>query len=155
MEPNRALARASYLIAAYWFVSSLTDVITRAWPMHPGDPRWRFQILGAFSDGTTLPAIALFLAMGTAVWLRQPRARRFVGAVSLVFAAVVVVLACFFAIDYANVKGTLPAAVQRGATVATSMAVIKYLAAIVAFALMGLAGFVKRKPALAPAAATR
>ncbi|MEO8946321.1 MAG: hypothetical protein ABI338_07470 [Gemmatimonadaceae bacterium] len=153
METTRPLARAGYLMAALLVVLPLFDAITRFIPMQLGDQKWRFQAAGNFSNATLVPLIGLLIALAFTFYADDPRTRRFVGIVCIVFAVAVLALAGTFATDYFGVRAEIPPRLQHGVALASLAAFCKEILAIIVLLLLA-AGSLRARvalPAVVPA----
>ena len=140
MEKNKSLAHAGYLIGALLFVIPLCDTLMRVWPMQFGNQNWRFQIVGGLSSITLVPLIGFLVGLVATVYVGIDRARRSIGVFCFALVAMLVILAALFIVDYFRLRASFQPRFQQAAMIASTTAVVKFVATIVVLALLGLAG---------------
>lgn len=133
-------------MAALLVVLPIFDAVARFIPAHLSDQKWRFQVGGNFSNTTLVPLVGLLIALAVSFYADDPRTKRFVGIVCIIFAVAVLALAVTFTMDYFAVRADIPPRLQHGVGLASIAAVAKEILAIIVLLLLAASSF--RDPVL-------
>lgn len=141
METNKQLVRAGYLLSAALFFIPLIDAAMPLLPLQLGEPRWRWGVIGQFSNVLLVPMLGLLLAIALATLSDGRRVKRVVGAFCGILALILTAMSVSFALDFFQVRTLVPSNMRHAMTVASSTALIKNILAIITLALLSRAGF--------------
>lgn len=144
-------------MAALLVVLPIFDAVTRFIPMHLSDQKWRFQVGGNLSNTTLVPLIGLLIALVFTFYADDPRTRRFVGIVCIVFALAVLALAGLFSADYFGVRADVPPRIQHGVALASLAALCKEVLAVIVLVFLAVGSLRDRVvvPVVAPSRVRR
>ena len=135
MNPYRQLASAAYVVAAVLIAYPLVDSAVSVMPWHVGSAQWRFGAVGLLSNTLMIVALGAFIAVGTAVSLKQDRTRRLLGFVSWTCAGLLFVTSAAFALDALQSRGGIRSDMLISYQLASMTAEIKLLVGVVSFVL--------------------
>ena len=141
METTKPLARAGYLLAAALILIPIIDSAAPMLPLRLTDERWRWGVVGQFSNVMLVPLIGLLIAMGLAQFTGARRIKRFIGIVSGILAIILAIMSVFFILDYFQVRTLVNPNAQRAMGIASTTAFIKNILSIIVLALLSRAGF--------------
>lgn len=139
MESTR-LIRAGYWLAAILVLFSIANWVASIWPMHPDQVRWRFGAVGALSNVALTPLLGLFLALTLAVVFNHGRVARTLGWICMILTACMVLLVLGFTLDFLQTRALSDPRLHHTIDIASSLAILKQIGIIIAFALLGLMG---------------
>lgn len=125
-----------YLLAALLVLEPMGDLLSQVLPLQPSVLAWRFGFLGFFANNLLTPLLGATLAMVAAAYLGHGRALRVFSILSLVVAVVLVVALGGFTLDALQLRRSVQPAMASRYDAGAAIAVAKYLAAIVGFAVL-------------------
>lgn len=137
----RHLSWPAYTVAIALTVVPVVDALLVVWPPRLGVERWRFGAVGMLSNALLLSTLGLLVALVTAMARQHRKILRTIGMASAVSAAVAVLVLLLFVIDSTHTRAAVSPEQNLSYAVATVMAVVKQIFAIVsliAFAIAGL-----------------
>ena len=138
---TRALERvagAGYFLAFLLIVTPAIDYATNITPWRPGSVDWRYAAVGLLSGFLLTPLLGMALASLLAA-TGQRRARVVVGIVNVLCAAGLVILIPLYALDFLQVRASVPAADVAPFTLGGLKALAKHVTAAIAFLWLGVA----------------
>lgn len=121
------LAHVGYIVAALFILVPLLDIATLGLPAQPGDPAWRFGVLGAASNYLLTASFGLALACWTAAWYRHARTLRVLAVGSTLFGLVLFAALVEFALDVLQLRGAVSGLDQQAFRIGSAKAGIKYI----------------------------
>ncbi len=104
---QRTLSHALYVVAAMLIVIPLSDALPVLWPLRAGTTEWRFGVVGILSGALTLPLLGAFLVLAAAGLLGHRQVLAVAAWLAFVLAAVLVLAAGLFAMDFIEVRARL------------------------------------------------
>lgn len=143
MEPTKVISRPGFLLAALLFLFPLGDFLTTVYPYRFGEVRWRFGAIGSLGNVTLLPLLAIFIALVISVMLDMRRARRVLGWLCAIFAALFGVMIVLFMLDFFQMRGQVKPQFQKVMDVAATGSLIKQmltLLTLIWFSRLGMSG---------------
>jgi cytochrome c biogenesis factor len=155
MESNKPLARAGYLLAAALVIIPIIDSTVPLLPLRLGDERWRWGVVGQFSNVMLVPLVGLFLAMALAQFTDARRLKRILGIIAGILALALAVMSVSFVLDYFQVRTLAKPTAQHAMGVASTTAFIKNIVSIIVLALLSRAGFAGPRVLATPAKARK
>jgi hypothetical protein len=136
----RRLAGPAYLIAALMVFIPIMDLFSNMVPIRPGDPAWRYGVIGLGSGFLLTPMLGMVLAVLISVVVNQDKVARAIGWVNLGGAILLVPLGGLFLLDAIQVRGAVLPDALPGFDIGVVKAVVKFGTAIVAFGWLGTVG---------------
>jgi hypothetical protein len=131
---------AAYTIAALLFLFPLLDTLAAVVPINAGDVSWRFHALQRLSAALLPSLLGVLLALTFALFLEQTKVIRGIAIASGIWAVVVAGAALLYIAASADVRAGSLSQDKTAFDVATTIAVVKYVATVVvaiAFAAPG------------------
>lgn len=141
---RRALGWLLYLLALLLIVAPLSQWLLIVWPMHAHVAQWRFASIGLLEERLTLPVIGLFTAILAAMLLEHRAVQGTLGALSLLAALALAVLAVTVALDGLQLRHTVRTEMLRGVDRSLARAVLLLLYDAVVAAVLGWAALKAR-----------
>ena len=136
----------AYITSAIFVITAAVDIITIAMPFNPGAVIWRFGTVGAASNYMMTAFFGVALACGTALYYGHRAALRSF-AVLCVVAAILLVLAIGdFALNVAQLRGSVPATERSAFSIGTAKATLKYGMTIIGFIALAMACWKAARP---------
>jgi hypothetical protein len=132
------MAGAGYFLSFLLVITPAIDYATNITPWRPGSVDWRYAAVGLLSGFLLTP----LLGMGIASLLAATGARRervLAGLVNVLCAATLVILMPLYALDFLQVRASVPAADVSAVTLGGLKALGKHASALIAFLWMGIA----------------
>jgi hypothetical protein len=111
-QNRRTIARALYVIGALLIVIPLSDALPALWPPRPAEAEWRFGSVGLLSGALMTPLLGVFLALVAATVLAHRRVLVAAAYALLALAALLVIAAALFLLDFLEVRSRVQAAVR-------------------------------------------
>ena len=145
METTKPLARAGYLLAAALILIPIIDSVAPMLPLRLTDDRWRWSVVGQFSNVMLVPLIGLLVAMMLAQFTGARRIKRVLGIICGLLAIILAIMSVFFAMDYFKVRPLAQLNAQHAMGIASTTAFVKNLLSIIVLGLLCRAGFVGPK----------
>jgi chromate transport protein ChrA len=124
----------------------LTDVFVQVIPIRIHDARWRFGTYGLIATALLIPLFGTWLALAVAAYFDHRRFQRVLAVLSIVAAVIIVGLLGIFALDALQVRSEVRAPIQFAFNVASVVATLKSIVAVVGLIVIGIAGFRGPKP---------
>jgi hypothetical protein len=138
LDPEEALAGPLYLVAALLVVIPLADFLLSVPPSEFSNVQWRFAAVGLLAGFMLTPVLGLAMALVVAAVLEHYRVQRWLVAVSLLMATVLIALSLGFVLDMLQVRASVPDEGRAAFTNAWTRAILKHALAATAFAYLGL-----------------
>jgi len=132
------IAGAGYFLALLLIATPAVDYATNITPWRPASVDWRYAAAGLLSGFLLTPLLGMALASLLAA-TGQRRGRLVVGAVNVVCAAGLVILIPLYALDFLQVRASVPAADLESFTLGGVKALAKHVTAAIAFLWLGIA----------------
>jgi hypothetical protein len=98
-----------YAVAALLVIAPLVDVFGASWPLRPVETAWRFGSIGLGLGVVLVQVIGFALALGVAAALDHRGVLRLVGAVSVLFAGILIAGITRFVLDYTELRSVMSA----------------------------------------------
>jgi hypothetical protein len=111
---------ALYPVALLLALSPFAEMFGAAGEMRPELATWRFGVVGLGLNALVAHALGLAIALAVAVYLEHRRTLRFVSAITIVAALLVVTGMVRFLLDYGQIQQLVPAA-ERAALDASAL----------------------------------
>jgi hypothetical protein len=134
------VAGAAYFVAFLLVVTPALDYLTNITPMLFGSVDWRYGVVGLLSGFLLTPLLGMALAALVAGYTASRRARVTVGTINLIFGLGLIMLTPLFALDFLQLRASIPAADLRMYEVGGIKALIKNASGAVAFVWLAVAG---------------
>jgi hypothetical protein len=125
-----------YVLAALLVLEPMGDLLSQVLPLQPGELAWRFGFLGFFANNLLTPLLGATLAMVAAAYLGHGRALRVFSVVSLLAAVTLALALGGFTLDALQLRRSVQPAMTSRYDAGALIAVAKYLAGIVGFAVL-------------------
>ena len=163
MTNYRQLAPAAYIVAFLLIFIPMFDAGMTVAPWHPGNPQWRFGIVGLWSNALMLPAVGGLIAVTAALVFGHLRTQLWLGVLSWLTALFVTLMALMFILDALQTKSAIRPEMHLSYEVAVVTAEGKLILGLVSFYLLGRAcklerwykgayeNFLRKRSAAAPA----
>jgi hypothetical protein len=119
------------------------DSLAPTLPLRLTDARWRWSVVGQFSNVMLVPLVGFLIAMAVAHYTSAPRIKRVLGIICALVALVIAIMSVFFLMDYFKVRPLANPNAQHAMGVASSVAFIKNVLSIIVLGLLARAGFVR------------
>lgn len=137
----RRFAAPSYIATFSLMLFPLFDQVMQLVPTAKfHDPRWRFGAMGLLSNIFVLPVFSLMVVLLLASFYDDRVLQRVVSLLALVTSVVLLVLTGLFALDSIQVRGQMRPQAMSSWAVATSTALVKLVATVVATGWFGFKG---------------
>jgi len=140
----RSLAWPTYFLAFLMISTPAADYVTNVWPLRIGDVGWRYGSVGLFAGFLLTPLFGIMFAIGASVVLEHRVVLRTLSVLNIVFAAILIVLIVFFALDAVQVRATIPADATAEARsmfhTGTAKAAFKFFVYAIGLGWLGIAG---------------
>jgi hypothetical protein len=104
MKNCRLLAFPSYFVAFSLVSIPLLDTALSVWPLRIGEVAWRFGVAGLFSRAIMTPALGLFIAFATALFLDHRRLLQVFSVLNALAASLVVLGLGLFVLDAVQLR---------------------------------------------------
>jgi hypothetical protein len=140
-EALRAYAWPAYLIALLLIVFPLVDVAANVWPPRLGDLQWRFGTVGLLAGFILTPLLGMLVAVAAAAIRGDRVFQRFVALLNLALALVLSVMFVVFALDWLQVRTTIPPSGHGTIDVGSVKALVRYAGVALALAWLGVMGW--------------
>ena len=112
--PPRPLLLACYVVAAGFILPSVMEFLLVSFPYRPGTAQWRFGAVGLiFNSVLFSPLLGVLLASFAAVQLGHRKTARTLAIVAFVVAALLLVAAPFFVLDFLQLRAMVNPAAKR------------------------------------------
>lgn len=138
--PSRAVAGPLYFIGGLLIVLPTLDLLLNAWPLQPGDFRWRFGVVGLLASYLLTPLLGVAVLGATSALMPSALARRTIAVLNLAGAALLVAATVLFLLDLLQLRPALRPDAVASFDVANVRTVIKLLLGATALAWLGVAG---------------
>ncbi len=130
-----------YFVAGLLLFFPIFDLITNTLPAQLGNVQWRYGFAGLLSGFLHTPLLGMLIATLAATFFRDRTVLQILAAVSVVSAAILLIVMPLFILDVLELRATTPpervAAFQAGAL----FALFKHFTATIAFTLLGVGAF--------------
>ena len=139
------LVGPAYAIAFLFALEPIVDTFAQVWPPVPGNPSWRFGLVGVGSNYLISILFGLFLFGAVAATQWHRRTLRVLAVLDLLVAVALIGALLTFALDALQLRPGIPsgnAQALRTFDIGAEKAVLKYLLSTVAALWMGLACWV-------------
>jgi hypothetical protein len=133
------VAPAGYFIAFLLVVTPAFDWVTNITPFRPGSVDWRYGVTGLLSGFLLTPLLGMAVAALISAATGGRRARLVTGVLNLAFGLALVLLLPLFALDFFQLRASMPAGELSLYDVAGLKAAVKHLTAAAAFLWLGVA----------------
>jgi hypothetical protein len=135
-DAGRRAWSSVYLLAILLVLEPIGDLLSQALPLQPSVLAWRFGFLGLFANNLLTPLLGATLAMVAAACLGHARTQRVLSILSLVVSVALLAALGSFALDALQLRKSVQPAMISRYDAGAAIAVAKYLAAIVGFAVL-------------------
>lgn len=136
MRHLQRLATLSYAVAGILILFPALDLIQAMWPVQLGELNWRVAAAGLLSRLLVTPLLALVLAYGTALLLKQRRTLRALAVLNVVLVSVLVVGLGSFALDAVQLRGEVRSDAQTTYDLGIAISFAKYGIALIMLILL-------------------
>lgn len=137
LDPEEALARPLYVVAAMLVVIPLVDFLLIVPPAEYSSVQWRFAAAGLLSSHTLMPILGLALAFVISAALKQHSVQRVLVAVCLTTAVFLAVVSILFALDARSLRPSVPLDGRPAFSSAWTRALITHVLSAVTLAYLG------------------
>jgi hypothetical protein len=138
LDPDEALAGPLYAVAALLIVIPAADFILSVPPPELSNVQWRFAAVGLLSGHMLTPVLGLAMALVIAAYLQHYSVQRWLVAVCLSGATLLIALSLGFMLDMLQLRGSLPYDRLPAFSSAWKRAIVKYALTAGALAYMGV-----------------
>ena len=144
MNNYRQLAPAAYLVAAALVIFPLLDSAMSLMPWKAGSTQWRFGAIGLISNTLMIVCLGALIAVGMSVLANHEAGRRVLGKISWTLAVLLLIGIVAFAMDAVQARRQIRADLLSSYQLASIMAEVKLLTAVLSFAMLGRAARMQR-----------
>ncbi len=137
LDPEEALARPLYVVAAMLVVIPLVEFLLVVPPAEYSSVQWRFAAAGLLSSHTLLPILGLALAFVISAFLRHHSVQRALVVACLTIAVFLAVVSILFALDARSLRPSVPPAGRPAFSSAWTRALITHVLSAVTLAYLG------------------
>ncbi|HEX9729102.1 MAG TPA: hypothetical protein VGA37_11405 [Gemmatimonadales bacterium] len=131
----------TYFFGALLILLPLIDLGANVWPLRFGDVQWRYGTAGLFAGFLLTPLIGMMIVVGTAAVMEHRHVIRILSFVNGVAAAVLVIIALSFVLDWLQMRRNTPPEAVPIQTVGALKAILKYFVVAAGmgwYAMLGL-----------------
>lgn len=140
LDPEEALIGPVYLVAALLVLLPAVDFVMSVGTPQPGSVQWRFATVGLLSGYTITPILGAAIALVVAGFAGHRLVMAAVSWLSLVGAAILLLLVASFLLDAIQLRLTVPEDGQRAFRSASARALVKHGLSAAAFLYLGWRG---------------
>jgi hypothetical protein len=135
----RVLTVPLSIVAVLMVVTPAFDLLASVWPVQAGSVYWRFGAAGLLSGFLLTPLLGLAIATGVAATVYRSSALLAVGSVCLLGTIAVAALVPLLALDFLQLRGSVPPAEQALFDSAALKAFVKAGTSAIGLALLATA----------------
>lgn len=137
LDPEEALARPFYLVAAMLVVIPLVEFLLVVPPPELSNVQWRFAAAGLLSSHTLMPILGLAFALAISAGLKQHSVQRVLVAACLTIAVCLAAISILFALDARSLRASVPSDGRAAFSSASIRALVTHVLSAVTLAYLG------------------